>query len=121
MQADTFQDFPTSLMSMGKTSDDGTVSVFTKEGINIFKEEINHATHATTVTSFKGARDKPTPIRVPLVATTNNPTGKPTHMPDIKPTTLSADLSKRERLCKQQAAQLCNAATPTNPTLRISN
>jgi hypothetical protein len=39
MQADTFQDFPTSLMSMGKTSDNGTVSVFTKEGINSFKEE----------------------------------------------------------------------------------
>ncbi len=38
-QADTFQDFPTSLMSMGKTSDDGTVLVFTKEGINVFKEE----------------------------------------------------------------------------------
>ncbi len=38
-QADTFQDFPISLMSMGKTSDDGTVSVFTKEGVNIFKEE----------------------------------------------------------------------------------
>jgi hypothetical protein len=39
MQADTFQDFPTSLMSVGKTADDGTVSVFTKEGINVFKEE----------------------------------------------------------------------------------
>jgi hypothetical protein len=26
-------------MSMGKTSDDGAVSVFTKEGINVFKEE----------------------------------------------------------------------------------
>ena len=26
-------------MSMGKTSDDGTVSVFMKEGINVFKEE----------------------------------------------------------------------------------
>ncbi len=38
-QADTFQDFPTSLMSMGKTSDDGMVSVFTKEGMNVFKEE----------------------------------------------------------------------------------
>jgi hypothetical protein len=38
-QAETFQDFPTSLMSMGKTLDDGTVSVFTKEGINVFKEE----------------------------------------------------------------------------------
>jgi hypothetical protein len=39
MQADTFQDFPTSLMSVGKTADNGTVSVFTKEGINVFKEE----------------------------------------------------------------------------------
>jgi hypothetical protein len=26
-------------MSMGKTSDDGTVLVFMKEGINVFKEE----------------------------------------------------------------------------------
>ncbi len=39
MQADTFQDFPTSLMSVGKTADNDTVSVFTKEGINVFKEE----------------------------------------------------------------------------------
>jgi hypothetical protein len=39
MQADTFQDFPTSLMSVGKTADDDTVSVFTKEGVNVFKGE----------------------------------------------------------------------------------
>ena len=26
-------------MSVGKMADDGTVSVFTKEGINVFKEE----------------------------------------------------------------------------------
>jgi hypothetical protein len=39
MQADTFQDFHTSLMSVGKTADNGTVSVFTKEGVNVFKEE----------------------------------------------------------------------------------
>jgi hypothetical protein len=38
-QADTFQDFPPSLMSMGQASDGGTVLVFTKEGINVFKEE----------------------------------------------------------------------------------
>ncbi len=38
-QADTFQVFPTSLMSMGKTLDKGTVSVFAKEGTNVFKEE----------------------------------------------------------------------------------
>jgi alpha-beta hydrolase superfamily lysophospholipase len=38
-QADTFQDFPTSLMSVSKTANNGTVSVFTKEGDNVFKEE----------------------------------------------------------------------------------
>jgi hypothetical protein len=38
-QADRFQDFPNSLMSVGKTADKGTVSVFTKDGINVFKEE----------------------------------------------------------------------------------
>jgi hypothetical protein len=38
-QADTFQDFPTSLMSVSKTTNVGTVSVFTKEGVNVFKEE----------------------------------------------------------------------------------
>jgi hypothetical protein len=38
-QADSFQDFSTSLMSMGKTSDYGTVLVFTKEGVNVFKDE----------------------------------------------------------------------------------
>jgi hypothetical protein len=39
MQADTFQVFPTSLMSVGKMANNDTVSVFTKEGINVFKEE----------------------------------------------------------------------------------
>ena len=28
-----------SLMSVGKMADDGTVSVFTKKGVNVFKEE----------------------------------------------------------------------------------
>jgi hypothetical protein len=39
MQADTFQDFPTSSISVGKMANDGTVTVFTKEGVNVFKEE----------------------------------------------------------------------------------
>ena len=38
-QADTFQDFPHSLMSVGKTANEGTVLVFTKDGVNVFKEE----------------------------------------------------------------------------------
>jgi hypothetical protein len=37
-QADTFQDFSSSLMSMGKTADDGTVSIFTKNGVTVHKE-----------------------------------------------------------------------------------
>jgi hypothetical protein len=37
-QAD-IKDFPTPLMSADKTANNGTVSVFTKEGINVFKEE----------------------------------------------------------------------------------
>ena len=38
-QADKFEDFPTSLMSMGKTSDNGNASVFTKEGVKLYNEE----------------------------------------------------------------------------------
>ena len=38
-QADTFEYFPTSLISVGKTLDDGNVSVFTKEGVKVYNEE----------------------------------------------------------------------------------
>ena len=38
-EADKFGDFTTSLMSIGKTSDDGNVSIFTKEGVSVYKEE----------------------------------------------------------------------------------
>lgn len=38
-QADTFSDFPQSLMSVGKVSDDGTVSIFTQDGVTVHKEE----------------------------------------------------------------------------------
>jgi hypothetical protein len=38
-EADTFNDFPTSLMSVGKTADDGNISIFTKEGVSVYKEE----------------------------------------------------------------------------------
>eukprot|EP00804_Cyclotella_cryptica_P008732 CCRYP_018472-RA/>CCRYP_018472-RA protein AED:0.06 eAED:0.06 QI:0/0/0/1/1/1/4/0/898 len=36
--ADSFDDFPTPLMSVGKTADDGTISIFTKDGVTIHKE-----------------------------------------------------------------------------------
>ena len=38
-QADTFQDFPTSLMSVGKTNDDGNISIFTSDGVTVHKEK----------------------------------------------------------------------------------
>jgi hypothetical protein len=38
MQADTFQDFPSSLMSVGKTANDGMISIFTKDGVTVHKE-----------------------------------------------------------------------------------
>jgi len=36
--ADTFHNFPTSLMSMGKTADDCKISIFTKEGVKVYNE-----------------------------------------------------------------------------------
>jgi hypothetical protein len=41
---------------------------------------------------------------MPFIEITINPTGKPVCAPGIKPTTLLANLSKRERLQKWQAA-----------------
>ena len=38
-QADTFQDFPTSLMSVGKTCNDGNISIFTGDGVTVHKEQ----------------------------------------------------------------------------------
>ena len=37
--ADTFTDFPNSLMIVGKTSNDNTVSVFTKDDVKVYYEE----------------------------------------------------------------------------------
>ena len=35
-EADTFEELPTSLMSVGKTSDDGNVPILTKERVTIY-------------------------------------------------------------------------------------
>ncbi len=37
-QADTFPDFPSSLMGVGKTANNGTISIFTKNGVTVHKE-----------------------------------------------------------------------------------
>jgi hypothetical protein len=36
--ADTFWDYLTSLMSVGKTADDGNISIFTKDGVTVYNE-----------------------------------------------------------------------------------
>ena len=38
-EADTSEELPTSLISMGKKADDGNMSIFTKYGVTIHKEE----------------------------------------------------------------------------------
>jgi hypothetical protein len=38
-KADSFDEFPNSLMSVGKTADDGTISIFTKDGVTVHKEQ----------------------------------------------------------------------------------
>ena len=37
-ESDTFKEFPTSLMSVGKTADDGNVYIFTKDAVTVYKE-----------------------------------------------------------------------------------
>ena len=37
-EAYTFEEFPSSLMSVGKTSDDGNVSIFTDKKLQVYKE-----------------------------------------------------------------------------------
>ncbi len=66
MQADTFQDFPTSLKSVGKMANDGTVSVFTKEGVNVFKEEDVLIT-CKAEPILIGVRDSHGQYRIPLM------------------------------------------------------
>ncbi len=38
-EADTFNNFPHSLMSVGQTADDGNISIFGREGVEVYKEE----------------------------------------------------------------------------------
>eukprot|EP00804_Cyclotella_cryptica_P005136 CCRYP_011534-RA/>CCRYP_011534-RA protein AED:0.48 eAED:0.48 QI:0/-1/0/1/-1/1/1/0/126 len=64
--ANSFDNFPTSLMSVGKTANDGTISIFTKDSITILKE------HETLITCHGkplliGVRDKHGRYWIPLV------------------------------------------------------
>ena len=64
--ADTFEDFPSSLMSVGKTSDDGTISIFTKDGVTVHKEEDVLIT-CQGAPILIGVRDERGRYRIPLI------------------------------------------------------
>ncbi|KAL7508361.1 hypothetical protein ACHAXN_006033 [Cyclotella atomus] len=63
---DTFKDFPHSLMSVGKMTDDGTISFFTKDGVTVHKEEDVLITCKGQPILF-GMRDEHGRYRIPLV------------------------------------------------------
>ncbi|EED95555.1 predicted protein [Thalassiosira pseudonana CCMP1335] len=65
-QADTFPDFPHSLMSVGKTADDGMVSIFTHDGVTVFKEDDVLIT-CKDKPILIGVRDARGRYRIPLV------------------------------------------------------
>ena len=64
--ADTFADFPTSLMSVGQTSDDGTVSIFTRDGVTVHREDDVLIT-CRGAPILIGKRDDRGRYRIPLV------------------------------------------------------
>jgi hypothetical protein len=64
--ADTFNNFPTSLMSVGKTSDDGTISIFTKTGVTVHKET-DVLIRCKGAPLLIGVWDKHRQYRIPLI------------------------------------------------------
>ncbi|KAL7544208.1 hypothetical protein ACHAWF_007592 [Thalassiosira exigua] len=65
-EADSFVDFPHSLLSVGKVADDGGVSIFTKDGVSVYKEEDVLIT-CKGDPLFVGVRDERGRFRFPLV------------------------------------------------------
>ena len=65
-KADSFTDCPTSLLSVGKTADDGTISVFTKEGVTVYNEKEVLITCKGTRILIR-TRDSRSRYRIPLV------------------------------------------------------
>ena len=64
--ADTFTNFPTSLMSVGKTSDDGTISIFTKTGVTVHNET-DVLIRCKGAPLLIGVRDEQGRYRIPLI------------------------------------------------------
>ena len=70
-EADTFDEFKTSLMSVGKTSDSGNVSVFTERDVKVYKEEDVLIT-CKGKPILVGRRDERGRYRIPLVQQKGN-------------------------------------------------
>ena len=67
-EADTFEEFPTSLISVGKTANDVNVSIFTKEDVKVYKEEDVLITCKGKPVLI-GRRDERRPYHIPLLKT----------------------------------------------------
>ena len=65
-QADSFHDFPHSLMSVGKTCDDGTISIFTQSGVSIHRDQDVLIT-CKGDPLLTGTRDAHGRYRIPLI------------------------------------------------------
>ena len=65
-RADSFDDFPHSLMSAGRTADDGTISIFTKDGVTVHKEQ-DVLIKCQGQPIFIGVRDEHGRYRIPLM------------------------------------------------------
>ena len=65
-KADSFGEFPTSVMSVGKINDDGNVSIFTKDGVTVHKEEDVLIT-CKGAPILVGVRDERGRYHIPLV------------------------------------------------------
>ena len=65
---DTFKEFPTSLMSVGRTADDGNVSIFNKKDVKEYKEKDVISTCRGTPILI-GRRDERGRYRIPLMKT----------------------------------------------------
>ena len=70
-EADTFEEFQTSLMSVGKTADDGNVSVFTERDVKVYKE-VDVLITCKGKPILVGRRDERGRYRIPLVQQKGN-------------------------------------------------
>ena len=65
-EAETFDNFPSSLLSVGKTANDGNISIFAKDGVTFHREEdVLITCHGELI--LIGNRDEQGCYRIPLI------------------------------------------------------